>query len=110
MFRIFVNEINPDEPVNMSSQKYSTFAFSEHVVKFASFRAGKRGVSRSSRTWCGMRWTPRCRVTRGIDANGEIVWSWRPDAGAKSWLRSKGAGWATVANEHWFTEESTYKP
>ena len=40
--------------------------------------ADKRGVSRSSRTWCGMRWTDRCRWTCGIDADGEVVWSWRP--------------------------------
>jgi hypothetical protein len=43
-------------------------------------------------------------------ADGEIAWSWRPDAGAKFRLCSKGASGTTVANEHWFTEESAYKP
>jgi hypothetical protein len=33
-----------------------------------------------------MRWTRERRKTSGADADGEIVWSWRPDAGAKfSW-------------------------
>jgi hypothetical protein len=34
-----------------------------------------------------MRWTRHCqallRKTTGDAADGEIVWSWRPDAGAK---------------------------
>ena len=39
--------------------------------------APTRGVSRSSRTWCGMRWTGWCRETSGAGADGEVVWSWR---------------------------------
>jgi hypothetical protein len=31
----------------------------------------------------GMRWTRQCRKTSDTDADGEGVWSWRPDAGAK---------------------------
>ena len=34
-----------------------------------------------------MRWTRQCqallRKTTGTDADGQAVWSWRPDAGAK---------------------------
>jgi len=30
-----------------------------------------------------MRWTRRRRETGGVSAYGEVVWSWRPDAGAK---------------------------
>src|SRR5262249_24270702 len=30
-----------------------------------------------------MRWTRRCRQTNDIGADGEVVWSWRPLAGAK---------------------------
>jgi hypothetical protein len=26
----------------------------------------------------------RCRLTSGIFADGEVAWSWRPDAGVKS--------------------------
>jgi hypothetical protein len=36
----------------------------------------------------GMRWTLWRRKTNAAEADGEIVWSWRPDAGAK-FLRSK---------------------
>jgi hypothetical protein len=32
----------------------------------------------------GMRWTRQCRKTSDTGADGEGVWSWRPDAGAKS--------------------------
>jgi hypothetical protein len=51
-----------------------------------------------------------CLLTSGTDADGEVAWSRRPDAGVKPWLCSKGACKATVANEHWFTEERAYKP
>src|SRR3974390_2897009 len=30
-----------------------------------------------------MRWTRLCRLTGGADADGEVVWSWRPLAGVK---------------------------
>jgi len=30
-----------------------------------------------------MRWTRRRRKTSGANADGEVVWSWRPDAGVK---------------------------
>jgi hypothetical protein len=30
-----------------------------------------------------MRWTRKLRLTSVADADGEVVWSWRPDAGAK---------------------------
>src|SRR6476661_3025640 len=30
-----------------------------------------------------MRWTLMPRLTSVADADGEVVWSWRPDAGAK---------------------------
>src|SRR5260370_7219749 len=35
-----------------------------------------------------MRWTRRLRLTNVADADGEVVWSWRPDAGVK-FVRSK---------------------
>src|SRR5665647_1152886 len=31
-----------------------------------------------------MRWTPSARQTSAREADGEAVWSWRPDAGVKS--------------------------
>jgi hypothetical protein len=44
----------------------------------------------------GMRWTRRRRKTSGVFADGEVVWSWRPDAGVKS---VKAASPAMVAKE-----------
>jgi len=35
-----------------------------------------------------MRWTRAVRETSVTDADGEVVWFWRPDAGAKL-VRSK---------------------
>ena len=32
----------------------------------------------------GMRWTLPARATSAADADGQVVWSWRPWAGAKS--------------------------
>src|SRR5262244_4518413 len=44
----------------------------------------KRGAFRGRHdTRGGMRWTPMYRATSDADADGEVVWSWRPDAGAK---------------------------
>jgi hypothetical protein len=43
----------------------------------------ERGGSRSSRTRGGMRWTRSLRQTSASVADGEAVWSWRPDAGVK---------------------------
>ena len=34
----------------------------------------QRGVSRSSRTWGGMRWTRMALLTRAPEADGEVVW------------------------------------
>ena len=56
-------------------------------------RLHKRGVSRSSRTLeagCGGRFG--CALTNAAEADGEIVWSWRPDAGAKVAERSANDG------------------
>ena len=63
-----------------------------------------RGADReSSRTRVEMRWTEQrrratlvARTTNGAVADGEVVWSWRPDAGVK--LRG-GIRQATVAKK-----------
>jgi len=36
-----------------------------------------------TRVGCGMRWTRRLQETNDADADGEVVWSRRPDAGVK---------------------------
>jgi hypothetical protein len=50
-----------------------------------------------------------CLLTSGNDADGEVAWSCRPDAGGKFVMMLRITR-ATMANEHWFTEESAYKP
>jgi hypothetical protein len=45
-----------------------------------------------------MRWTLMAQKTNAPDADGEVVWSWRPDAGAK-FLREAIPARATGAKE-----------
>jgi hypothetical protein len=43
-----------------------------------------RGAARDRHeTRGGMRWTRKLRLTSAAEADGEGVWFWRPDAGAK---------------------------
>src|SRR6185312_17220621 len=49
----------------------------------AASRLDARGVTRRHETRGGVRWTRRHHPTNDADADGEAVWSWRPDAGAK---------------------------
>src|SRR4029077_9581388 len=52
-----------------------------------------RGALRTSRTRGGMRWTRMCATDeRALSADGEVVWSWRPDAGAKFAAARAAAG------------------
>jgi hypothetical protein len=46
--------------------------------------------------------------TCGIDADGEVVWSWRAYAGAK--LATMLSHRADNGGKRWFTGESSYKP
>ena len=70
-------------------QKYSASPLTQIKSKTLPSRSRKRGGSRSSRTLgagCDGRGSVR-RVnnarTNDVAADGEVVWSWRPDAGAK---------------------------
>ena len=61
------------------------------------FRADTRGVrvvTNVGRDAMDARW---CRKTSGASADGEVVWSWRPDAGVK--FRKDDSCEATVAKE-----------
>ena len=58
-----------------------------------------RGVSRSSRTLVRDAMDAMCHETSDAVADGEIVWSWRPDAGAKFLRRAMRASGMTVANK-----------
>jgi len=51
-----------------------------------------------------MRWTRACRQTNDTNADGKVVWSWHPWAGAKS---ADGDLQATVTNKVMDTGEST---
>jgi hypothetical protein len=54
-----------------------------------------------------MRWTLQARETNVTEADGEVVWSWRSEAGAKvagSVLRT------TVATKRWSPGRARYKP
>ena len=65
----------------------------------------QRRVSRSSRHARRVAVDAICRPTSGIDADGQVVWSWRAHAGAKSaaMLTHRGRRrWQTS----WFTGES----
>ena len=70
-------------PVQFSRKKYSAFR-SRRTMSSLGHPASCRGTYASSRyVECGLRWTRRRRTTSAAAADGEIVWSWRPDAGAK---------------------------
>jgi len=56
-----------------------------------------------------MRWTPSCLLTTGTEADGEMVWSWRPKGSAlmPTMLKAhRGGRWQSAR----FTGESAYKP
>ena len=53
-----------------------------------------------------MRWTRECRLTSGTFADGEVVWSWRPKAGAKFATMRKAHRADDGDNKVWLTEES----
>jgi len=61
--------------VQVLRPKINLFHFSENHAFLLSLRANTRGVSRSSRTWCGMRWTRMWLLTSATEADGEVVWS-----------------------------------
>jgi hypothetical protein len=66
-----------------SRKNNSLFPKPKSVVVFAPSCSPQRGVSRTSRTWGGLRWTLVATQDERAKADGEVVWSWRPDAGAK---------------------------
>ena len=54
-------------------------------------RPDKRGARDRHETWDGMRWTRMLRLTSVAEADGEVVWSRRPDAGVKSCGKAREA-------------------
>src|SRR6266571_6709642 len=53
-----------------------------------------------------MRWTRAARLTNRADADGEVVWFRRPDAGVKSVRRSAGDG----VKQAWSPRRARRKP
>ena len=79
----FIKQFSAESAVQSCTQKYFSFGKSEIMPLTAASRLGKRGVRVVTDVERGMRWTRRCRQTNDIGADGEVVWSWRPLAGAK---------------------------
>jgi len=52
-------------------------------LRLATSRLDKRGVRVVTNVGCGMQWTRIATQTSGTNADGEVVWFWRPDAGVK---------------------------
>ena len=82
MLARFARRARAEIPVNPHTQKY--FCFSEprigRIVR-ASRLEGRIAVVTTREA--GMRWTRTRRLTSGVDADGEAVWSWRAHASAK---------------------------
>jgi hypothetical protein len=77
---------SPPARKNLSSPRaknISLFPKPKSVVCSQPSRLDQRGVRVVTDVGCGMRWTLWRRKTSGAIADGEDVWSWRPDAGAK---------------------------
>src|SRR4051794_1879130 len=56
-------------------EKYFGFLATQITTVVRTVSSHQGGVSRSSRTRDGMRWTPMALLTNGADADGEVVWS-----------------------------------
>src|SRR5690349_18382388 len=74
--------------VQSSRKKYWALHFRNSLASSSHPASGTRGVRAIVTTReAGMRWTPSrqalLRETTGEMADGEVVWSWRPKAGAK---------------------------
>ena len=98
------------KPVHPCARKYSASRLPQIKLTTLASRTHKRGASRSSRTLgagCDGRTSPSAILARtnGVCADGEVVWSWRSDAGAKV------AGLNESDDRRWqpsmVTEEST---
>jgi hypothetical protein len=75
IFRIYVKP---------SLQKYFAFTEAQITCMSALSRALQEGrIAIVTTRGCGMRWMRRHCWTSDADRDGEIAWSWRPDAGVK---------------------------
>ena len=71
------------KPVQSCAKKYSAL-YSPQINGFIVLSCLiEEGRTRRHERGGGMRWTRARRQTTGARADGEVVWSWRSDAGAK---------------------------
>jgi hypothetical protein len=66
-----------------SQQKYSALDSPQISGFIALSRLIEEGRTRGHERGSGMRWTRVRQQTTDARADGQAVWSWRPDAGAK---------------------------
>jgi len=79
----FARRFNVIWAVQSSREKYFASVFQKSVI-CSRHPASPGGAYRDRHErWAGMRWTRAARKTSAMLADGEAVWSWRPDAGAK---------------------------
>jgi hypothetical protein len=69
--------------VHSSQQKYSALDLPQISGFISLSRLIEEGRTRRHERGSGMRWTWVRQQTTGARADGQAVWSWRPDAGAK---------------------------
>ena len=81
--RTFATRYEADSTVKTSAQKYFASFFQKHMIVCRRPVLMKRGVRVVTNVERGMRWTCWCRQTSDVVADGEVVWSWPPDAEAK---------------------------
>jgi hypothetical protein len=70
-----LKRINVIWVVQSHLKKYSASWFAQITFRTHAVSSHSRGVSRSSRTRDGMRWTLIVPLTNGAKADGEVVWS-----------------------------------
>ena len=69
--------------VQSSQQKYSALDLPQISGFISLSRLIEEGRARRHERGSGMRWTRVRQQTTDARADGQAVWSWRPDAGAK---------------------------
>jgi hypothetical protein len=66
------------------SQKIFRFAATPNQIYIHGRPASSEGrIAIVTDVECGMRWTRQCADVRSLLADGEVVWFWRSEAGAK---------------------------
>ena len=94
------------KPVQSCAKKYSAL-YSPQINGFIVLSCLiEEGRTRRHERGGGMRWTRARRQTTGARADGEVVWSWRSDAGAKVAELSANDG----GNQAWSPGRARSKP